>query len=281
MRYELVIVGAGVSGLTSALAACEAGLSDVLIIDHERRIGGFASLLRDHEEFRAERRLMEQADKLPYPIWRQATAVGFFPGENGEDHQLNVQTPTGTQYVTGRKVLLASGALEKPREAHRIAGSRPAGVMTPSMVLNLLERNYLPGQHALLIENGRASRGAAVKLAQAGCRVERLPGEEWEVLRIGGVSRVNEVECVNRATGESRSFSCDTLIFSRGRIPSTFYLKGSPVERNEDHAVIVDRQGKTNIPYVSAAGTCTSRGDDDHVRSMEAAREAVAVLLNG
>lgn len=279
MPYELIIIGAGISGLASAITAYEAGLENVLIVDHEKEKGGFFSLLFQTSEFQKEKQLLDRSSTLPYEIWHQSTVVGFFPGESGECHQLNIQTPAGARTVETYRVMLCSGSLEKPREAHRIAGPRPAGIVTPTMALNLMVRNYLPGKNILLIENGRISRGAGELLNHPEVHVERLAEEHWELLKVSGIARLNGVELKHRSTGEIRSVECDTLIFSRNRIPCTFYLKGSPVERDEHHAVRVDERGRTNIPMVFAAGACTNRGDDDHFRSIELAEAATLELL--
>jgi len=279
--YELVIVGAGISGLTAAMAAREAGLTGVLLVEHEKNTGGTARLLRGSAEFREETSLLEASAALPYEIWFQATVTGFLQGEAGEGHQLNIQTPTGTRIVEASKVLLCSGSLEKPREARRIAGTRPAGIMTSTMALNLVARGYRPGERILVYDNGRIARAAAQRLVLSDARVERLPGDRWEVLKVGGISRLNRVEAKDRLTGQPGTFDCDTLIYAEQRIPGTFYLKGSLVERDREHAIRVDEQGRTNIENVYAAGACTDRGDDDHASSMASARAVIHSLWKG
>lgn len=278
MTHELVIIGAGISGLAAALEAREAGLEDVLILDHEKTKGGMLSKLFDSEEFGEEKQLLEQSASLPYPIKLQWTVTGFFPGGDGESHRLLVQTPEGAGRVEASRVLICSGALEKPREGNWIAGTRPAGVMTPTLAAGLLARGYIPGHHVLVIETGRISRATA-KLLEKVTRVDRLPGEEWEVVRIGGLSRLSSVELRERSTGNIRMVECDTLVYANRRIPGTFFLKGSEVERDERQAILVDESGKTNIENVHAAGTCTNRGDDDHLCSIASGRQTVRALL--
>ncbi|MCK9906292.1 hypothetical protein MXD63_40675, partial [Frankia sp. Cpl3] len=120
----------------------------------------------DSPEFSREKELLEKAADLPYEIRTQSTVVGFFPGGEGDPHQLFVQSPTGTYSVEAKKVLIASGSLEKPREAHKIAGTRPAGVMTPMMVMQLRERGYQPGNRIVVMDSGRISRSTAHILAK-------------------------------------------------------------------------------------------------------------------
>ncbi|QDS32952.1 NAD(P)/FAD-dependent oxidoreductase [Brevibacillus brevis] len=279
MMYELVIIGAGISGLTAALSAWEGGVSSVLMIDYQKRRGGFTLPYWSSDEFAPERELLEKAASLPYEIHEQSTVVGFFPGANGQLHQLYVQSPMGTYSIEAKKVLIASGSLEKPREAHKIPGTRPAGVMTPMMAMQLIERGYQPGRKMVLIENGRISRSTAGLLEKETSNLVKYAESDWELTSIKGFSRVEGVQLRNRMTDEIVEVACDTLIFAKGRVPCTFFLKGTPIERDHHDAIIVDATGKTNLPDIYAAGSCTCLGDDDHTNSMELAKETAKHLF--
>ncbi|MFS0555483.1 NAD(P)/FAD-dependent oxidoreductase [Brevibacillus sp. 179-C9.3 HS] len=279
MMYELVIIGAGISGLTAALSAWEGGVSSVLIIDYQKRRGGFTLPYWSSDEFALERELLEKTASLPYEIHEQSTVVGFFPGGNGQLHQLYVQSPMGTYSVEAKKVLIASGSLEKPREAHKIPGTRPAGVMTPMMAAQLLERGYQPGRKIVLIENGRISRSTAVLLGKETSNLVKYAESDWELTSVKGLSRVEGVQLRNRMTDERNEVACDTLIFAKGRVPCTFFLKGTPIERDHHDAIVVDASGKTNLPDIYAAGSCTCLGDDDHTNSIALAKETAKHLF--
>ncbi|MFI8710660.1 NAD(P)/FAD-dependent oxidoreductase [Brevibacillus brevis] len=279
MKYELVIIGAGISGLTAALSAWEGEVSSVLMIDYQKRRGGFTLPYWSSDEFAPERELIEKAASLPYEIHEQSTVVGFFPGANGQLHQLYVQSPMGTYSIEAKKVLIASGSLEKPREAHKIPGTRPAGVMTPMMAMQLIERGHQPGRKIVLIENGRISRSTAVLLEKETSNLVKYAESEWELISIKGLSRVEGVQLRNRMTDERSEVACDTLIFAKGRVPCTFFLKGTPIERDHHDAIIVDATGKTNLPDIYAVGSCTCLGEDDHSNSMELAKEIAKHLF--
>lgn len=279
MMYELVIIGAGISGLTAALSAWEGGISSVLMIDYQKRKGGFTLPYWRSEEFALERELLEKAASLPYELHEQSTVVGFFPGANGQLHQLYVQSPMGTYSIEAKKVLIASGSLEKPREAHKIPGTRPAGIMTPMMAMQLIERGYQPGRKIVLIENGRISRSTANLLEKETSNLVKYAESDWDLTSIKGLSRVEGVQLRNMMTDERNEVACDTLIFAKGRVPCTFFLKGTPIERDQHDAIIVDATGKTNLPDIYAAGSCTCLGDDDHTNSMELAKETAKHLF--
>ncbi|ASS89638.1 FAD-dependent oxidoreductase [Aeribacillus pallidus] len=269
MAYELVIIGAGITGLKSALIAQKSGLKDVLIIDYEKQKGGFGSSLFDREEFGEEKKILEESDQLTYEIWTQSTAVGFFAGEEGGNHQISVQTPEGTKEIEAKKVLLCTGSLEKPREGNKIPGTRPAGVMTSQMAVGLLERDYKIGTKIAIYENSKLTEALAGLLEEKGAEVNRLNGEEVEITNIKGVSRICEIEVKNKSTGEKASYPCDTLIYSNGKIPCTFYLKGSEVELDDEQNIKVDEKGNTNIARVAAFGSCTNKTEKFDVFSAE------------
>lgn len=272
MDYELVIIGAGLAGLQAAITANDIGLTKVLMIEYEKTRGGFATSLFARPGFEKEQALLSKVDGLAYDIWFQSTVVGLFEGESGEKHQLTVQTPTGTKDVTAEKIIISSGSLEKPREAHKISGSRPAGIMTPMMALGLLERGYIPGSKIVLFDNNKISTAIATLLAEKGIDVEKIAGNRHVLLKITGNARVTSVEIRNKQTEAITTYECDTLIFSDGVIPSTFYLKGTMVALDEQHLIITDEQGKTNIARIMAHGDCTTKREQFDVFSEQSKR---------
>ncbi|TLS51592.1 thioredoxin reductase [Paenibacillus antri] len=280
MKVELAIVGAGISGAAAALLAKASGLERVLATEYEDRMGGLLRGLFAGPSFAEEAELMRRAAELPYEFRFRAAATSLFFDEDRGTHLIGLQGPAGHEDVEAERVLLCSGAFEKPREARRIPGSRPAGVMTPTMSVGLLDRGYVPGRRVLLAGRGRVVDGAERRLKERGVSVERLDPALWDIAGVQGRERVDGVLARHVASGEERLWPCDAFVYAEGRIPCTFYLKGSDIERDENHAVVVDEAGRTNAYRVSAAGSCSSAGDDEHRSSAEQARRALASLLS-
>lgn len=276
MIYDLIIIGAGISGLTAARMAAEKGLQNVILLDYQKAPGGFTRPYWVTDDFALEQQLLRESSQLPYEIRVESTVVGFFPGE---PHQLYVQCPNGTYSLETHRIFIASGALEKPREAHRISGTRPAGVMTPMMAAQLLSRGYIPGEKVVLMENGRITRAAAALLMDKAGEILSFSEDTWHIDNLSGFARLDGIRLQHQETGEVLEQACDTLIYAKGRIPSTFFLKGTPVERDHHGAVLVDEQGRTNLPHVFAAGSCTAMGMDDHENSSKLATVAMEALL--
>lgn len=259
MKYELVIIGAGLTGIETALQAYDEGLENVLIVDYNNRFGGFNSALFNEIEFDTEREMVEKFINLPYEKLTNATVTGLFEAFGESSHEINIQTPSGTLDVEAEAIIICSGALEKPREAHKIGGTRPAGVMTPMMAVGLLERGYIPGEKVLLFENSKTSRFLSTYLSNKGVNVKGIKAEDHLVHMIYGKSRVEKVEIKNKNNEQIESFDCDTLIFSEGFIPSTFYLKGTGIELNDENFIVTDNEGKTSVDKIYAFGCCTTQ----------------------
>ncbi|WP_340084737.1 FAD-dependent oxidoreductase [Siminovitchia sp. FSL H7-0308] len=259
MKYELVIIGAGLTGIETALKAHELGLKDVLVVDYNDEFGGFCNPLFHEEGFESEKKLVETFKDLPYEKWTKATVTGLFEAFAGGNHELNIQTPSGTKDITAEKIIICSGALEKPREAHKIDGTRPAGVMTPTMAIGLMNRNLLPGKKVAVYENSKTSRAVSAILAKQGVDVVTVQADDYAVHKIHGTSRVEKIDIKNNHNEQIKSLDCDSFIFSEGFIPSTFFLKGTGIELNDQHFVVTDHAGQTSVENILAFGHCTDQ----------------------
>lgn len=275
---DLLIIGSGISGISAALQAEKRGIQNVLIVDARKAPGGFTAPYHHAAEFAAEKNLTEQAGRLPYPLWMQASVVGLFAAGEGKPHQAFVQTPHETKQIEAKAIVIASGAMEKPREAHRIPGTRPAGVMTPYLAMDLLARGKLPGRAILSVGDTRMHLAAVEQLRGKGCEVSSFTHGEAEIRRIFGQGRVSGALMYDIGRQREWSWSGDTLLYSEDRIPCTFFLKGTPVRRDAHYAVVTDETGRTSVPRIYAAGSCTDRGDADHLSSAGLAANNLTAL---
>src|SRR5690348_4998119 len=153
--YELAIVGAGLSALSAIAAGL--GREQSILLDYQDEAGGFLKHALPAPGFEAAWELM-RSTRIPQSITAcfGATVVGLLPAfDAGEAHTLVVRQRQGTSQVQARRVLIACGGLEIPRERAEIPGPRPAGVMTPILVHQLLAQGYLPGRQAFVYGDAR------------------------------------------------------------------------------------------------------------------------------
>lgn len=264
MYYETVIIGAGLSGLRKAIELDEASIDSVLIIDYEENMGGFLSKkpLKDS----ATIDIMEKARKLSYPFWGKSTAISIHVGDDKCSHEVIIQTANGLESVKTEQIIIATGAREKPRGSYKITGTRPAGEMTPTLALGLLQRNFLPGFDPLVIVDNEIAEAAVESLeSYPECHVTSRNAEDVELLDIQGYPRVSEVTLRDKKDNMKYTISCDTLIFSYGKLPNIEFLSAVDIELNEDNYIYTDEEGLTSIPGIYAFGDCSVQKSSQHV----------------
>ena len=146
---EVVIVGAGPSGLAAAAELRRAGAGSVVVIDRERAAGGIPRHaqhggfgLRDlHRPLSGPRyaaRWTEIATAAGAELRLGTQATGWTP-----DGALELTGAAGRSAIRAEAVVLATGCRERPRSARLVAGTRPQGVMTTGMLQQLV---YLAGE---------------------------------------------------------------------------------------------------------------------------------------
>jgi pyruvate/2-oxoglutarate dehydrogenase complex dihydrolipoamide dehydrogenase (E3) component len=276
--YDLAIVGAGLSAL-SAIAA-GVGHQRVIVFDYQDVPGGFLRPALPAQGFEPAWELIRSV-RFPPSVTAcfSATVVGLLPAfDAGEPHSLLVRERQGTGEVKARRVLIACGGLEITREHAQIPGSRPAGVMTPVLVHQLLARGYLPGKRAIVYGDALYTQATARRMSDAGMEVTLVAPAEAGLAGIEGFPRLERVAFSRE--GQIYHREADTLVYSVGMMANTHWLSGSGVKLSADGALAVDGQYRANIPGVYAAGTVVAPSLD-HAGSITMGKEVAALLRGG
>lgn len=285
--YDVAIVGAGLSAL-SLLHSGGTALGRTVVLDYQEQVGGLLRYLLPADGFGTEWELLRDF-QLPSGVrlLLQTTAVGLLPANDAEPtHTLVVRRRQGTTQLRARQVVIACGGVERPREHDAIPGTRPSGVMTPVLALQLLAQGYLPGRRALVYGDSRYALATARRLAEVGLEVitaapasgngrsVRLCGTLQEIC---GFPRLTAVRLL--CDQQSVEVEVDTLIYATGLLAGTHWLKGSGVALTAAGTIAVDAHYRTNIPGIYAIGTVV-RPELDHEDSVRMGKE-VATLLPG
>ncbi len=286
--FDIAIVGAGLSTLSALREAASKLRQRVIVLDYRDKPGGFLLPSLPTPEFSEECELIK-AFQMPPTVTAhfQTTAVGLIPAfEQGQPHSLVVRQHRGTTQIQARSIVIASGALERPREQACIPGTRPAGVMTPILVHQLLEQGYLPGKRAIVYGGSRYARATALRLVKVGVDVVSLlpsinaaanGAGTVDLLEVQGFPRLEGVKlCQN---GDEITMPADTLVYAVGAMANTHWLKGSDIELNEDGSIRVDAHYRTNIPGIYALGNVVAPSLD-HTDSIKMGK-GMAALLQG
>ncbi|MDQ2717868.1 MAG: FAD-dependent oxidoreductase [Chloroflexota bacterium] len=289
-RYDLAIVGAGLSALS--MLSADASNARTVVLDYQEAAGGFLQPLLPAAGF-------EDAWELTRTFEAPAgvttcfgtTAVGLLPALNpGEPHIVMVRQRQGTRQIRAQRVLIACGGLEVTREHAQIPGTRPAGVMTPILALQLLARGYLPGRQALVYGSGRYAEATARRLSEAGLQVTHIAsaanaggrdghgGVADEIVEIVGFPRLEGVRL--RRAGQIVEQEADMLVYAAGMLANTHWLKGSGILTRENGAIQVDAGYQTNIAGIYATGTAVAPSLD-HSNSITMGKEVASLIAGG
>ena len=289
----LVIVGGGPAGMAAAVAAYEAGLRDILILERDTALGGILrqcihngfGLHRFGEEltgpeyaYRYEKMVKEYG--IPYMTDTMVTSIS-------EDRVVTAQnSERGIFRLRAGAVILAMGCRERPKGALNIAGRRPAGIYTAGTAQKFVNmKGYMPGREVVILGSGDIGLIMARRMTLEGAKVkavcELMPYSgglarnieqclndfgiplllSHTVFEIHGTDRLTGVTIAkvdeNRRPIESTKqyIPCDTLLLSCGLIPENELTKDAGIALDPiTNGAKVDGERETDIPGVFACG---------------------------
>ncbi|MCR5194923.1 MAG: FAD-dependent oxidoreductase [Pseudobutyrivibrio sp.] len=290
-RYEVIVVGAGPSGLSAAIEAAKRGLK-VIVFDENDKPGGqlfkqihkFFGSKEHHAKirgFRIGEELLKEADEVGVKVELGATVIGLY-----SDKEVSVRIGDTIKHYKGDTVIVATGAAENmvTFPGWTLPGVIGAGAAQTMMNIHGIQ----PGKKVLMLGSGNVGLVVSFQLLQAGCEVVALVDaapkiggygvHAAKVARCGvpfflshtikeahgtdyltGVT-INEVDDKFRPIeGTEKFFEVDTICMAVGLSPMSQLLKmaGCKMEDNPKRGgqvPIVDEYGETSVSGVFAAG---------------------------
>jgi thioredoxin reductase (NADPH) len=270
--YDLVIIGGGVAGMGAALYAGRFQMKTAVVAE---KIGGTIILTNDIANYPGFRQItgIELADRLTEHakdydveiVEKKATKVekcreGCFKVFTGTEH-LHTKTiifATGTEWrklnVSGEKEFtgkgvhycaLCDGAFYKDKIIGVVGGSDSAAKEA------LLLTEY--GKKVYIIYRKEKIRAEPINLKRVNENKKIEIINNTNVTEIKGDKFVNGVVFDKPYKG-NKEFKLDALFIEIGHIPLSSLAKGIGIKLNEKNEIIIDREGKTNIKGVFAAG---------------------------
>ncbi len=185
---DVVIIGAGASGLSAACVAAEAGL-EVILVDENKYAGG--SLTYDHAGSNVSSdhlaHLLKKVNSLPnIKLMTNAYAAGYYP-----DHLIPIVRPTGITKVRAKAVIVATGTFEQPPV---FRNNDLPGVMLGSAAQRLIHRYGVKAcnQGIVFTANDYGYR-VALDMLEAGTKLQAIVD-----LRTGNHGGLHAVEIAKR-----------------------------------------------------------------------------------
>ena len=293
IKKDLVIIGGGPAGMSAAVAAYDAGVRDLVILERETSLGGILKqcihngfgLHRFKEEltgpeyaYRYELQVKER--NIPFKTGTMVLDISadkIVTAMNSEDGIFTIEAKT---------IILAMGCRERPKGALNISGKRPAGIFTAGTAQKFVNMNgYMPGNKVVILGSGDIGLIMARRMTLEGAKVEAvcelMPYSgglarnieqclndfgiplmlSHTVVEIHGKDRVEGVTIAKvdenrRPIPESRKYiECDTLLLSVGLLPENELTKAAGISLDRiTSGAVVDQDRQTDLEGVYACG---------------------------
>ncbi len=292
IKHDIVVIGGGPAGMAAAVAAFDAGVRDVVILDREEQPGGILKQCI-HNGFGLHKLGKEltgpeyaavyeqQVIKRSITFYSETTVISL-----SKERIIIAQSPHGILKIKAKAVVLAMGCRERSRGALNIPGTRPAGIYSAGTAQKLMNcGGFSVGRRVVVLGSGDIGLIMARRLTLEGAKVEAV----CELLPYSGGLKRNIVQCLKdyniplylsttvaeihgakRVEGvtiakvnenrqilhETKQFiPCDTLLLSVGLIPENELTKGAGITLDPTTGgAVVDENRQTDSPGIFACG---------------------------
>ena len=292
-KVDLVIIGGGPAGMSAAVAAYDAGLRNILILERDKSLGGILrqcihngfGLHRFKEELTGPEyayRYEVQVRERNIPFKLNTMVLDIAPNKvitamNSEDGMFTIEA---------KAIILAMGCRERPKGALNICGKRPAGIFTAGTAQKFVNMDgYMPGKKVVILGSGDIGLIMARRMTFEGAEVKAV----CELMPYSGGLARNIEQCLNdfniplmlshtvveihgddRVTGvtiakvderrkpipETRQYiECDTLLLSCGLLPENELTKSANIPLSPiTGGAMVDQNRQTETEGVFSCG---------------------------
>ena len=294
-KYDLIIVGAGASGLSAGVSALKSGIKSVLILEKEDVLGGNLNLFIDNGFGEYYLNNIVTGPELGSILIKDYKELGGEYKVNTRVLEINrdkiityVNPNEGIQEVEANAIILAAVCREKYTGNIMIPIHKFTGIFTTGAAHRLVNYSgYLPGKEVIITGDDMWTFILARRLVIEGANLKGIVTERKcfnrdeldivngfnipiiytsEVIEIEGEERVNLAKVKNIETEEITSIECDSLILSVGYLPDNDFIRKMSLIMDGDR--IYSENNKTSVEGIFITGTM-EKGITDLFKSGE------------
>lgn len=260
--YDLIVIGAGISGMTAAMGAAKSGLKRILIIERESCVGGIINQCIHNGfggKFLGEAVtgpeyidfIKRQLDKSCIEVILNSTVLDV----TKDKVVTYVNSEDGVKDVTAKAIIFAMGAKEKYSGNVVIPTNGITGTFTLGEAHRIINLDgYLPGRKSIIIAKDKWGFIVARRLIIEGGNVEGIVIEKTfeeiankeihnivdgfdipiiensRVIEIEGKTRIEKIRIMNLNNKTIQEKQCDALLLSVGFVPENSILKNLKID---------------------------------------------------
>ncbi len=289
MVTDVVVIGGGPAGMSSALAASKTG-AKVALVERDDVLGGILNqcihngfgLHFFHEELTGPefahrfRKMVEKDKNISVLTSTLVTKI--------EENAVHVMGKNGVQTINAKAVVLAMGCRERTAGNISLCGTRPAGIMTAGVAQKMVNiEGKMVGKDVVILGSGDIGLIMARRLTLEGAKVHAVfeinntsSGlrrnimqclEDFDIplqynttiFEVVGKDRVEGVfygkvdEHFNPIESTRKFLKCDTVILSVGLVPEMYIAPDATICKKTGGA-IVNEFYQTNLPWLFSCG---------------------------
>ena len=206
MKQDIVIIGGGPAGMAAAVAAYDSGVSNILIVERDERLGGILNqcihngfgLHTFKEELTGPEyagRYIDKVDekKIPYKLNTIVIDISM-SNEQSQNYLITAMNKEeGLFVIEAKAIILAMGCRERARGALNIPGFRPAGIYSAGTAQRYVNiEGKMPGKEVVILGSGDIGLIMARRMTLEGAKVKLVA----ELMPYSGGLKRNIVQCL-------------------------------------------------------------------------------------